>query len=102
MRVRIVEAGEQEGASGGGIEVAEMRVGTGHTGNLRAGPNGQHFSPADGDGLHDLWLVLGEPHPGVDDSVEKDKVGFSSGGRHGGPRVSCSRVAADGGLRKAK
>ncbi len=86
--VGIVEAGEDEGAGGGGVEIVENGFGSGEARDVFGGADGENFAATDGDGFDDLRLVFRESFAGVDDAVEVDDIGsagdrFGLGGRGG-------------------
>ena len=80
MRVRVIEAGEDEGAGVGGVEIVEHGFGSGEACDVFGLADGEHFAAADGDGFDDLRLVFSESNAGVDDAVEEDDVGRAGDG----------------------
>ena len=88
MGVRVIEAGKDKRAALGGSRSSRRVLGPARrvTSSLLA--DGQHFSAADGHGLHCLGLIALQPHAGVDHAIEKDDVGHNSGKwrRHPRPR----------------
>ncbi len=74
MRVRVVEAGEDEGAGAGGAEIAQRCFGSCEALDVFSLADSKYFAATDGDGFNDLRLVFSETFARVDDTVEEDDV----------------------------
>ena len=80
VRVRVVEAGEDEGVVSADAEIVESGFRTGEARDVFSRADGEHFAAADGDGFDGLRLVFSESDAGVDDAVEEDDVGRGGDG----------------------
>src|ERR1700727_762584 len=63
--VGIVEAGKDESAGAGGVEIVENRFGSSETRDLFGGSDGEDFAAADCDGFNDARLVFSKSFAGV-------------------------------------
>ena len=81
VRVRVVEAGEDEGVRGSGARSCRAVLGPARRVMSSVVADGEHFAAADGHGLDDLRLVFSETFAGIDDAIEEDDVGRSGGVR---------------------
>ncbi len=81
VRVRVIEAREDEGVRGSGAEIVESSFRTGKTRDVFSLAYSEHFAAANGDGLNRLRLIFRETFAGIDDAIEKDDVGRCGGVR---------------------